>query len=199
MVKGLQNLERMYDMELPNDERIIELYFLRSEDALTATEAKYGRYCRSVANGILHNESDSEECVNDAFLAVWNSIPPKKPSNLRAFITAVVRNISFDRYDRNRAEKRNSYTDIVFDEFSECIPDERMTAEEELIFRDSLNGFLASLDTRTRIVFMQRYWYFRSIKSIAENCGMREGNVKVILHRTRKNFKEYLMKEGITV
>lgn len=184
-----------------DDLKIVELFFERDEEALKQTEQKYGRYCHYIANNILESENDSEECVNDTYLRVWNAIPPAKPTNLKAFIGTVVRNLALDRYDKKRAKKRSDALELVFDELSECIPDgggdDKLV--EEMALKKALNDFLGSLEKNKRIIFMQRYWYLSSVKDIAARAGLSENNVKITLLRLRARFKKYLEKEGIVI
>lgn len=183
-----------------DDRAIIELYNKRDENAIGETQKKYGRYCHYIAYSILHSDEDSEECVNDTYMKVWNSIPPRSPERFSAFIGKITRNTALDRYAQNRAQKRDAGVELALDELSECISDsadEEMT--EELILKDAINRFLASLPKRTRIIFMRRYFYLLSIKEIAEGLGISESNVKVTLLRTREKMREYLEKEGIVI
>ena len=62
-----------------DDEQIIELFWQRSEDAITALDAKYGRLCHALSYQLTNNQQDAEECVNDAYLGIWNAIPPAAP------------------------------------------------------------------------------------------------------------------------
>ena len=98
------------------DEKIIELFFDRSEQAIKEVDSKYGRTCHNISFNILHNELDAEECVNDAYLGAWNTIPPARPNPLLTFLCKIVRNISLKRYELNTAIKRNSTYDIAMDE-----------------------------------------------------------------------------------
>lgn len=182
-----------------DDKRIIELYFARSEDAIAETQKKYGSFCYSVAKSILPTVSDAEECVNDAYLGVWNSIPPNNPRSFSAYIGRIVRNISLNRYASLTAEKRSPQMEAVYDEVEEFIPDTSGEISEDIHLRQAINGFLLSLTARRRKVFLQRYWYMCSISEIATSMGMTEGGVKVMLMRTRERFKAYLEKEGITL
>ena len=183
-----------------SDIRIIELYFERSEAAISATEEKYGKYCRTVAYNVLFSREDAEECVNDAYLRVWNSVPPERPVNFKAFLAKIVRNLSLDRYFKNKAKKRSQYTESAFDELAECLPDRRdASLSDDVALRDAINSFLESLPKETRIIFMQRYWYFLSIAEIAKRLGIGESKVKVTLSRTRKKFREHLLNEGIEI
>lgn len=181
------------------DKDIISLYFDRDESAIKESSEKYGRYLHSVAYHILYSHEDSKECVNDTYVGAWNAIPPHKPTILRTFLGKITRNIAINRYHKACAEKRCAQTDAIIDEYFECIDNGAMPVEDAVILKDTIDGFLSSLPKETRIVFMQRYWYFLSVKEIAENRGMSESNVKITLMRTREKFKQYLQKEGVTV
>lgn len=184
-----------------DDLKIIDLFFKRDEEALKQTEQKYGRYCHYIAYNILESDHDSEECVNDTYLKVWNAIPPKRPDSLKAFIGTIVRNLALDRYDKKRAKKRSEALELVFDELSECIPDGSGDdlLVEDIALKKALNDFLESLEKSKRIIFMQRYWYLSSVKDIAARLGLSENNVKITLLRLRARFKKYLEKEGIVI
>ena len=183
------------------DKQIVELYFARSETAIAETDKKYGRYFYSIAYNILRSNEDAEECVNDTYVKAWDIMPPQKPNRLMAFLGRITRNISLNRYDHELAAKRHAESEAIFSEVAEFIPapDSESHISEEIALRDAINGFLASLSERTRTVFVQRYWYMCSVKEISQSVGITETNVKVILHRTRADFKAYLEKEGITV
>ena len=182
------------------DKRIIELFFERSEKAIEECGKKYGRYCHSVAYSVLASNEDAEEIVNDTYLRAWNSIPPQKPSKLGAFLARIARNLALDRYDARRKDRENMALETVLDELADCLPDtDGLSVTDEIVLRDAVDSFLSSLESQTRIVFMQRYWYMMPIAKIARGCGMSEANVKTTLHRTRKRFKEHLEKEGIII
>ena len=183
------------------DTRIIDLYWERSQDAIKETQKKYGRYCHYIAYNILYSDEDAKECVNDTYIKAWNAMPPHKPERLAAFLGKLTRNTALDLYGYYKAEKRNSTTAVVLDEMAECIPDPKSQTpmEDTIALKMAINGFLASLPQKTRIIFLRRYWYLCSIKQIASALRMTESNIKTILHRTRKLFKEYLEKEGITI
>ncbi len=183
-----------------DDNKIIEMYFARSEQAIAETDKKYGAYCFGIARSILNSPQDAEECVNDAYLGVWNSIPPAVPRIFSAFVGRIVRNIALNRLAALSAGKRSRTAEVVYEEAEELIPDTNgEDLSTEICLRDAVNGFLRTLPKRTRIVFMRRYWYFCPISEIAGGMGMTEANVKVLLLRTRKKFKAYLEKEGITL
>ena len=182
-----------------DDERIVELYWERSEDAIRETERKYGGYCHRIALNILSNELDAQECVNDTYLRAWNAIPPHRPQRLSAFLGKITRNVALNRYIAGRAQKRSAPVEVIYEEISELVPDTVGDASDGADLGCAINGFLATLSQSVRVVFVQRYWYMCSVKEIAIRYGMTESRVKVTLMRTRRKFKEYLEKEGITV
>lgn len=182
------------------DQKIVELYWERSETAIAETQKKYGKYCHYIAYNILNSNPDAEECVNDTYLKTWEAIPPAKPRLFKSFIGRITRNLALDRYDREHALKRRGNTDLILDEIGECVPeDDGREMSEEIALRDAINGFLESLPEETRIIFMRRYWYLSPVAHIAGDLGLSESNVKVILMRTRKKFKAYLEKEDIRI
>lgn len=184
------------------DEHIIELYFARSEAAIVETSAKYGAFFRGISRNILNSEQDAEECVNDAYLSAWNSIPPKRPDNLRAYIARIVRNLSLNRWNKLNAAKRGGgEVPLALEELEGCIPAadtvQRETDRAELA--GVLNSFLRGLGGEKRDVFLKRYWYLVPVKEIAEQYGMSESKVKSMLLRTRGKLREFLEKEGISI
>ncbi len=179
-----------------DDREIIALYWERSETAIRETDRKYGKYCHAIAYNILYSKEDAEECVNDTYLKAWDSMPPEKPGRLSAFLGKITRNIALNRYAYDHADKRNVSLTEVYDEAAEPFADPSNMLDE-MILRDTINAFLASLPAETRILFMRRYWYMSPVKQIAKDYGLPEGTVKSILSRTRKRFKDYLEKEGI--
>ena len=181
------------------DEEIVNLYFDRSEEAIAACQVKYGKSCHTVAYNILHSNEDAEECVNDTWLRAWNSIPPERPTRLGAWLSTVTRRLALTRYEKKTAAKRNGGMEASLEELSECVTAGSLTIADEVALSEAINGFLASLPTRTRMIFMRKYWYMDSIADIAKALGMGESAVKVTLHRTREKFRKHLAKEGITV
>ena len=183
-----------------DDRAIIELYNQRDENAIGETQKKYGRYCHYIAYNILQSNEDSEECVNDAYMKVWNSIPPHKPERLSSFIGKITRNTALDRYAQNRAQKRDSGVALALDELEECLTVSAVEdLSDDLALKEAINSFLGTLPKRTRVIFMRRYWYLLSVKEIADGLEMSESNVKVTLLRTREKFRKYLEKEGIVI
>ena len=185
-------------VEFMDDSRIIALFFDRSELAIGELSAKYGRLCHHIALNILGNPEDAEECVNDAYLGAWNTIPPQKPNPLQAYICKIVRNIAITKYHANTALKRNSYYDVALEELENCLfsPD---TPESEFRAKELshiLDRFLSGLDKRSRVMFVRRYWYSDSVNTIAEMLHMRPNSVSVQISRIRSKLRKFLMQEG---
>lgn len=183
-----------------DDKQIVALYWERSETAITETDKKYGKYCHYIAHNILYSDQDAEECVNDTYQKAWETMPPKKPELLSAYLGKLTRHIAINRYIHERAKKRTHGTEVILSEVEEFIPDpEGRDVSDEVHLRDAINSFVASLSQDVRVVFVRRYWYMSSVKDIAADYDMTESNVKVMLMRTRNKFKDYLEKEGITI
>lgn len=182
-----------------DDSKIIALYWKRDESAIEESNHKYGKYCRAIAYNILFSSEETEECVNDTWHNAWRAIPPEKPKKLQHFFGCIARNLALDRYGYLNAQKRKTDTQLAIDEFWECIPNGDSPIEDDLILKELINRFLESLDSRTRIIFLRRYWYTCSVQEIANSMDLTEGHISVILHRTRMKFKAYLEKEGVSV
>lgn len=184
-----------------DDEMIIQLFFERSEQAIAAAEDRYGAYCRSILRNILDDPWDREECMNDVYFKLWNQIPPHRPECLRAFVGSVARNCALDRYRAAHREKRGGgMAELALSELQECASETSVedTLEEHRLV-ELLNSFLAKLPKETRVIFVKRYWYLSPVKRIAEETGFTEGKVKMTLHRTRKQLKQYLEKEDVAL
>lgn len=179
------------------DSKIIELFFSRSEEALTELSAKYGRLCSKIAYGILKNKEDTEECLNTSYMHLWNSIPPQKPDSLRAYLCAVVRNNAFAIYSKSKYR----YCEDSFEELSGIITDSRTIEElsDSAQLSELLNGFLADTDRKNRKIFMARYYYNMSIAEIADKLFMSESAVKTRLSRLRQALRTYLSERGVNV
>ncbi|MBR5615882.1 MAG: RNA polymerase sigma factor [Clostridia bacterium] len=184
-----------------DDQKIVDLYWERSETAIKETQRKYGKYCHAIAYAILHSDEDAEECVNDTLLRTWNSIPPAKPNRLATFLGKITRNLSLDRWEKNNAQKRSGPVEVVLDELGECIPDadSMLDPTDKIALSDAINSFLEELPVQTRQIFMRRYWFMSAVKDIARDVDMSESAVKVSLMRTRNAFKAHLEKEGIVL
>lgn len=184
-----------------DDEQIIALFFERSEQAIAELSKKYGTLCSRVAVNILNNEHDAEECVNDAYLGVWNAIPPQKPDPLCSYVCRVVRNLALKKYHANTAQKRNSTYDISLEELAVCLPSAAFV-EEDIEAKEVagyINSFLQTLDHQSRILFVRRYWYADSIEELAKQFRTSRHTVSVRLLRIRKALRNYLIKEGVVL
>ena len=181
------------------DRDIIALYWDRSEAAILETQQKYGKYCYTIAYNILYSHEDAEECVNDTYIKAWETMPPESPLRLSAYLGKITRNIALNRYAHNHADKRNTHLTEVYDEAADAISVSGKSLPDELILKEAINSFVASLPKETRVIFVRRYWYMSPVKDIAKDYGLSEGPVKSILSRTRKRFKAHLEKEGICI
>ena len=180
-----------------DDRSIVDLFWKRREEAISETQAKYGGAFYSVTYGILRCREDAEECVNDTYVKLWNSIPPDQPDNLGAFGARVARNTALDRLKSYSREKR-SHSEVVYDELSECIPSGE-TADgivDRMALARAISGFLSSETPERRVMFMRRYFYMDTSRDIAKMLHIPETTVRMTLHRMRKRFREYLKKEG---
>lgn len=180
------------------DSRIIELYWQKNADAISETAKKYGPYCFSIAENILHNAEDSEECVNDTWLRAWNAIPPQKPDVLRMFLAKITRNLAFNRFNARNAQKRGGgEIALVLDELGECLGGaDTEGAYEAKELRKCIRRFVRSLPEREGNVLARRYFFAEPVAEIAKRYGLSENNVMVILSRTRRKLKAHLLKEG---
>lgn len=183
-----------------DDQKIIDLYFDRNEQAITETDVKYGRLCHSIAYNILSNREDSEECVNDTYIGVWNAIPPTRPNNFMAFVCRIARNLSLKRLEFLKREKRSADVILSLDELSAVLPDERYApdASDEDVGR-LISQFLRTQKADVRNVFIRKYYFFDSVKEIAERYSFTESKVKNMLFYTRNKLKDYLIKEGVEI
>ena len=183
-----------------DDKKILLMLNNREEQALKATEERYGALCRTVVRDILGNEQDAEECLNDALLQVWNTVPPEQPNNLCAYLMKIVRNFALDRYRaQNRSKRGGGAETAPLDELSELLPssDNVLSELERRELLAAITRFLQSLPPKKRNLFIRRYWGFTSFSALAEEFGMRENNVQVTLSHIRKKLRAYLRKEGL--
>ena len=180
------------------DSEIIERFFARDENALAETQRKFGALCTHVAENILNDRAAAEECVNDAYLGAWNSIPPARPASLRAYLLKITRNIAISRLRQNLAKKRSRELEISLSELEDvlpaCPPD---LSPQEL--GELLNEFLAGLGRDARTVFLRKYWFFDSVADISARTGFSEAKIKTSLHRTRERLREFLTDKGVAV
>ena len=181
-----------------NDSMIVGLFNERSQQAIVQLSEKYGKLSLKIAENILKNKEDAKECVNDAYLAVWNNIPPENPAPLSSYLFRIVRNLALKKYHQNTAIKRNSFYDTAFDELENIFFSEN-TPENELDIKElswAVNVFLQGQSRDNRIMFVRRYFYGDSVSNIALLMGVSPHFVSVRLSRIRTNLKKYLTKEG---
>lgn len=182
------------------DAQIIELFFARSEDAISELDKKYGKLCHKLADNILASAQDAEECVNDAYLSTWNAIPPQRPESLPAFVGTLVRRCSITRYRANTAMKRNSHYDMCMEELETFLASPQQAMEEHYAARElaaAIERFLDTQSKENRVLFMRRYWYADSFAEIGKLLGITEGNARLRLTRMRKQLKTYLTEQEV--
>lgn len=180
-----------------DEQEILQLFFARNEAALTAVSALFGHRLQRLAQNIVHNEQDALECVNDTYLALWNSIPPQRPEPFAPYAMRVCKNIAISLLRKQTAQKRSGY-EVALDELSQAIggdhPQAQLEAQE---LGRAIDRFLDTIQKENRVIFLRRYWYGDSIEQIAKAMGMRENMISVRLSRTRSKLKTYLQKEGL--
>ena len=177
-----------------DDNDIVELFWQRSEDALTECEYKYGSYCRTIAINILSNDGDADECVNDTWFRAWNAIPPARPSWLKGFLAKITRNLALDRYENSHSQKRGGGNiEIALEELAEIPAPEADSGEITKV----INRFLRSESPENTDIFVKRYWFLQSIKEIAVEYGYNENRITSLLSRMRKRLRQNLESEGL--
>lgn len=181
------------------DSEIVELYWKRDEQAIRETEKKYAVYLKRIAANVLYDFEDCKECVNDTYLAAWNSMPEHRPGVLSTYLGKLVRQISIDRFRKNTSKKRHSSEyELSISEMEDCVTAGN-SPEEELdvkLLSEAINRFIHTLKAEERHIFIGRYYYFDSVKKIAGYCKSSEAKVKTTLYRLRQKLKDYLVKEG---
>lgn len=182
------------------DADILTLLWRRDEAALDTLAQRYGSLLKGLAQRLLPSPQDAEECVNDALLDIWNTIPPQKPNSLSSYACMLTRRRAIDRIRYLSAQKRGSGTWLVaLDELEECVPGGKGFDEDGAALTEALNGFLASLSPRDRNIFMGRYFAFESIETLAATHGVTKNTINIRLSRMRKKLKTYLAERSIFV
>lgn len=184
------------------DQQIVDLYWRRDADAIGETASKYGGYCRTIAQNILSDRQDAEECLNDTWTAAWTAMPPHRPQRLRLFLGKLTRTAALDCLRARMALKRGGgEVPAALEELGECVPavPGADQAVEDRELERMVDRFLHTLPERACSVFLRRYWYAERIEDIAGRYGMGVNTVKTSLFRTRQKLKAYLEKEGIAV
>ena len=183
-----------------SDAEIVELLWTRSERGLHSTDQKYGRFCHRIAMNLLGQREDAEECVNDVYLALWNTIPPNRPASLMAYIGKITRNISISRLRMREARRRDCTGLVLLDELAECLPDPAGTdPADDIALRDALEEFLHSLSEEDRFIMLRRYYDGEDLGSVASSLNLRAGTVRVRLHRLRERLRDHLQERHISL
>ena len=183
------------------DKQIVELYWARSESAISETANKYGRYCHYIAYQILTNDEDAKEVVNDTYLKAWNTIPPQRPDPLKPYVGTISRQLALNVYKEQHTQKRGGQVPLVLDELSDCIPnpENHENIGESIALSEALSRFFRALPQKTRNIFIRRYFYMSPVAEIARDFSMKESNVTMHLLRTRRKLEQFLKKEGFDV
>ena len=183
------------------DSEIIALFHERSEKAISALSAKYGRLLKQIITNILGNDEDAQECLNDAYYAMWKAIPPNRPDPLLPFVCRIARNIAINRYKHNTVKKRQSNYALCLEELSEFLSDPT-SVEDALVLAEltsHINTFLDGITPLNRSIFVRRYVFFDSHEEIAKAVGLRENAVRTRLSRIKTELKQDLEKRGIEI
>ena len=182
------------------DAQIIDMYWLRDEYAIQATDDKYGAFCHRIAMNILHSFQDSEECVSDAYGRCWDTMPPQRPGSLRAYVGAIIRNLSISRYRASRAQKRFGGAEVLLSELADCVPaPESVQRTVEAGELGQLSDWLAGLDGESRALFIRRYWNGDAVRDLAAELNVRPNALTKRLLRLREALRRFLEKEGVDV
>ena len=190
-------MEQNHAADRVGDASIIDLYWQRSEQAVYLTHQRYGGLCTRVAQNILGNPADAEECVNDTYLKVWQSIPPARPASLQAFLLRITRNLALDRLRARRRQKRDEGFTVMLSELGDCIPAPEETDATELL--GHIKAFLADIDETDRKLFAGRYFHAYEVGRMAEAYGLTPNAVSLRLRKTREKLKAYLTERGYSV
>ena len=183
------------------DSKIIELLFLRCETALGAIEKKYCSTCMKIAMNVLNDYQEAEECVNDTFLGVWNSIPPNKPDPLSSYVFRITRNIALNVRKRDTAKKRKGNYELCLDEIEDflCSPETVEDTVSEAELTSYIDEFLSTLNKTNRYIFVRRFWYLDSYEDISKAIGIKNGAVRIRLTRVKAQLKKHLESKGVVI
>lgn len=182
------------------DSDIVELYWQRSERAISETDRKYGRYCHAIAYNFCADHEDAEECVNDTWYRAWNLMPEARPPVLSPFLGRITRSLAIDRFRaRTRKKRGGGEMPLALEELAECVPSdadpERSYESKE--FEEAIGRFVAGLSETEQKVFVSRYWYLASVEAVSERLGFSKSKTKSILFRLRGRLRVYLREEGL--
>ncbi len=176
-----------------DDEVIVELFWQRSEAALTQAERAYASYCHAIAHRILRSHEDADECVNDTLARAWNAIPPARPQNLRTYLGRITRNLSLNALEKARAAKRGAgQLPVLLSELEECIPSSSETIDTIIKSKELarvIERWLSTLSADDRILFLRRYWFGDMVAALAEECVTTPNKLAGRLYRLRQRLK----------
>ena len=178
------------------DKEITALFLQRSENAICESQRKYGALVRHITSGILHDPQDIEECENDTYLSLWQSIPPNQPRSLKAYLATIARNTAYKRAEYLSAAKRRPESMLSLDELAETLADTRLTDTGDAVLSEIINGFLKSCKTEQRRVFLLRYWAGLSVAEITERTGFSKAKIEMMLYRLRNRLRNELKRKG---
>lgn len=183
------------------DAKIISLYWARDEEAIPASDEKYGGLCRALSRNILDSPEDAEECVNDTWHRAWDTMPPQRPQLLRAYFAAITRNLSLNRWHRARAEKRGGGLEVLLSELEDCLPAAGSVedAVESHELARAIDRWLIGLALADRVAFLRRYWYGQQVAEVARQAGCSPNTMTKRLGRLREGLRRALEQEGISV
>lgn len=184
--------------QMKNDQELISLFINRNEMAIKTTATEYEKYLFKISYNILKNKEDVEECVNDTFLKAWETIPPQIPTSLKAYLSAIIRNISLDYYRKQHSAKRNKEFQVLLDECGSCLPFTNNLEEdfESFVLSQSISDYLMTLEEEKKYLFVRRYYHGDTIKELAEKRNLSQSNVKIKLYRMRNELKKKLKNGG---
>ena len=174
-----------------DDGAILALLHARDEEGVSALLERYGGLIRYVATGVLRDPRESEECVSDVCMKLWQvpeRFDPEK-SSLATWLTAVTRNAALTRL---KAASRQDERQSVLEEGQ---ADAGPGPEEQLLRREraeDLRRALERLSQKERTLFYRKYYYLQSTAQIAAELGMSARAVEGRLYRLRQKLREML-------
>lgn len=196
-------MSRSYDKDaFLTDKQIIDLYWQRDESAIEETDKKYGRALFRIAYNLLSDRMDCEECKNDTYVRVWNSIPPTRPRVLPAYLTEIMRRVAINKYKQKTSQRRvPSELTVSMDELRDSLQNEASPVSE----RDAaeigkvINAFLREIPERRRYIFIERFYLAEPVEEIATELSVSVATVYREIERIRKDLKVYLERNDIYI
>ncbi len=185
-----------------SDEQIVELYWQRDQQAINETDVKYGKMLFRIAYNILHDRLDSDECKNDTYLGIWDTIPPTRPVVFPAFITQIMRYIAIKRYKQKTSQKRiPSEMTVSLDEIGDILngddtPDSELTAIE---LGRLISAFIRTLSDRQQYIFIGRYYMAETIEYLAEHLHVGVATVHRDIEKIKAGLKNYFERNGVSI